>query len=77
MQRGCGKGELSLLELRAVTEIKEETSVISESMSLLEGDSGSGKDLSLTESWAPNLARLILAIGGTLGVQGDFFKREA
>jgi hypothetical protein len=77
MQRRCGKGELSLLELRAVTEIKEETSVISESMSLLEGDGGRGKDLSPTESWAQKFVRLILAIGGTLGVQGDFLKREA
>ncbi len=34
-----------------MTEIKEETSAISESMSLLEGDSGRGKDLSPTESF--------------------------
>jgi hypothetical protein len=43
------KGELSLLELHAETEIKEKMSVISESISLLEGDSGRGKDLSSTE----------------------------
>ncbi len=77
MQRRCGKGELSFLELRAETEIKEETSVISESMSLLDGDSGREKDLSPTESWALNFAKLILKIGGTLGVEVDFFKREA
>jgi hypothetical protein len=49
MQRRCGKGELSLFELHAETEIKEKMSVISESISLLEGDSGRGKDLSSTE----------------------------
>lgn len=65
------------MELHAETEIKEKMSVISESMSLLEGDSGRGKDLSSTESWALHFARLILAIVGTLGVQVHFFKREA
>lgn len=76
MQRRCGKGELSLLELRAETEINEETSVISKSMSLLEGDSGRGIDLSPAESWALNFTKLILEIDGTLGIEVDCFKRE-
>ena len=63
--------------MRADTEVKEETSVISESMSLLDGDSERGKDLSATESWALNFDKLILEIGGTVGVEVDFFIREA